>query len=130
MRDSRCRLALTALLAIASPSLGSDPAAKPSPLPPGIVKISVDDLHCATCARRAARKLYAVKGVLKVSSSLKKDVIVIKLPVKQPIPVARLWSAVAAADVQPVSLRHGAEEFDDRKIKKMLAQAGHAIAPR
>lgn len=97
-------------------------AEKPSPrLKPGRVEVSVKDLHCATCAKKVARKLYAIKGVRKVSASVENDLVVAYLPVDHPVPVVAIWSAFAAADLEPVELRHDDQRYDANRIKPLIA---------
>ncbi|MEO0530556.1 MAG: hypothetical protein AAF266_08260, partial [Planctomycetota bacterium] len=70
--------------------------------------------------KKAARKLYAVKGVRKVRRSLKHDLLVVSLPPKQPVPVAALWSAVAASETPPVELRYADQRLDAEAIAPLL----------
>lgn len=109
--------------AVVTPALAQTPAEETKPLPPGIVEVAVDDMHCATCAKKVARKLYAVKGVKRVSPSLEKDVVTVHLPAGQPVPVVRIWSAVSAGGVKPVELRFEAERLDAEAIAPLLAAA-------
>ncbi len=89
-----------ALLAVAGSSPGQDAA--PPPVQPITVRVS--DMHCATCAKKIARKLYSVAGVVKVRTDLKKHTAYIT-PQAQKTPSARaLWEAVEKAGFQPVAL--------------------------
>lgn len=99
-------------------------------LAPGRVEISVEDLHCASCAKKVARKLFAVKGVQKVTSSLKDDLLVVTLPAKQSVPAAAIWSAVVAGGVPPAELRFGTERLNAEAMKPLLAAAKAASIPR
>ena len=91
------------------------------PLPPGRVEIRVGDLHCKTCAKKVARKLYAVKGVRKVTSSLKDDLVVALLPADKPVSPEQLWQAVEAGGVKPVELRYADQAIDVEQMKTRLA---------
>lgn len=74
-------------------------AANPKP-----TAVYVKDMHCEACARKIATKLYAVPGVVKVSTDVKKGLAVItSQPAKQPSPKA-LWEAVEAATFEPVKI--------------------------
>lgn len=124
-------VALT-MLAVASclvGSAGETRAAGETPrLAPGRVEIFVSDLHCATCAKKVARKLYALKGVRKVQASLKNDLLIVQLPPKQPVPVAALWNAVAASETPPVELRYADQRLDAEQMKPLLiAQKASAV---
>ena len=46
-------------------------------LAPGETALYVADLHCKTCAKKIASKLYAVKGVMRVRTDVKDDVVII-----------------------------------------------------
>ena len=43
----------------------------------GETAIFVGDMHCGNCAKKVARKLYGVKGVVKVRSDIKIDVAIV-----------------------------------------------------
>jgi copper chaperone CopZ len=116
-------LAVLLVCAIASPVLAQQPVGEPTRLAPGIVVVAVEDMHCATCAKKVARKLYAVKGVKRVAPSLEKDVVTVHVPADQPVAVVTIWSAVAASGVKPVELRFGTERFDAEAIEPLLAAA-------
>lgn len=105
-------------------------AEKPKTLPPGRVEVAVTDLHCATCAKKVARKLYSVKGVKRVSSSLKDDLVVVTMHARFEPPVAKLWSAVAAADIPPVEIRYADQRLDAEKMKPLLTAAKAAATQR
>ena len=103
-----------------SPLLAQTPA---SPLPPGRVEIDVEDLHCKTCAKKVARKLYGVRGVKNVKSDLQKDRIVVTLTSGHtPVPAA-LWNAVAAGEQKPVRLRHADKSLNAEAMAPLLAAA-------
>ena len=68
------------------------------------VAIYVDDMHCKNCAKKIARKLYAVPGVVAVHADVKKNVALVT-PQKGKDPSLRaLWEAVEAAKFKPVKL--------------------------
>ena len=76
-------------------------------------RISVDDMHCADCAKKIARKLYLVKGVKGVRADAEADVATVTPEKgKQPSPRA-LWKAVEEAGFKPVKLVGPLGEFDE-----------------
>ena len=98
--------------------LAEEPTA---PLPPGRVEIDVEDLHCKSCAKKVARKLYAVRGVKKVQSNLEKDLVVVTLTNGHaPVPAA-LWNAVVAGGQKPERLRHADRTLDTEAMAPLLA---------
>lgn len=128
MSHPKRALGAVLVLLLAAGGVSAQDAVAPR-LAPGRVEISVNDLHCATCAKKVARKLYAVKGVKKVSASLEKDLVVVLVPADKPVPAAAIWSAVAASgDVKPVELRFGDQRLDAKQMKPLLASARAAVA--
>ncbi len=66
--------------------------------------VYVKNMHCQTCAKKIAGKLYTVSGVLKVRTNYKKNIAVITPQrSKRPSPKA-LWEAVEAAKFVPVKI--------------------------
>jgi copper chaperone CopZ len=69
-----------------------------------VTAIYVKDMHCQTCAKKIAGKLYEVPGVVKVSTNFQKGVaVIVPQASKQPSPKA-LWEAVEAAKFQPTRI--------------------------
>lgn len=64
----------------------------------------VGDMHCKTCAKKVAGKLYAVKGVMKVRTNVKEDVAIITPQQKKQPNVNDLWKAAQTAGFPPVKL--------------------------
>ena len=122
MRAGKVLAALVAC-SFAAPLWAQPPSETPAKLAPGVVVVEVEDMHCATCAKKVARKLYAVKGVKRVSTSLEKDTVTVRVPTDRPVGVVRIWSAVAAGGVKPVELRFGTERLDAESIAPLLAAA-------
>lgn len=74
-------------------------------------QIVVKDMHCAACAKKIARKLYAVKGVKGVRAVMKTHTATVTPETgKQPSPRA-LWKAVEKAGFKPVKLVGPLGEF-------------------
>ena len=68
------------------------------------VAIYVDDMHCKNCAKKIARKLYAVPGVIAVHANVKQNLALIT-PQQGKDPSRRaLWEAIEAAKFKPVKL--------------------------
>ena len=66
--------------------------------------VYVKNMHCETCAKKIAGKLYTVAGVVKVRTNYKKNIAVITPQrSKNPSPKA-LWEAVEAAKFVPVKI--------------------------
>lgn len=102
------------------------PVAKIQPLPRGVVKIHLDDLHCGSCAKRLARKLYSVPGVMRVRSSLKQDMVTVTVQPKKTVAPIKLWDAVIAAKLVPVEIR----VTNQRLSKKHFPTAKTAVKPK
>ncbi|MCG8448189.1 MAG: heavy-metal-associated domain-containing protein [Pirellulales bacterium] len=64
----------------------------------------VADLHCKTCAKKVAGKIYGVKGVKRVRTNVKEDVAIITPQKKKRLDVNALWKAAQAAGFPPVKL--------------------------
>lgn len=88
--------------------------------------IYVGDLHCKTCAKKISRKLYAVKGVVKVRADVKADVAIITPQQKKTLDTAALWSAAQKAGFQPLKLVGPTGTFTpdpETKAPQRLAEA-------
>jgi Cu+-exporting ATPase len=69
-----------------------------------VITVQVSDMHCATCANKIARKIYAVPGVVRVQADLKRHSASIT-PQKDATPSPRaIWEAVEKAGFKPVKL--------------------------
>lgn len=98
----------------ALPSNAATPVVQPKklkPLPAGQVQITVEELHCKTCAKKLARKLYSVPGVLRVVANVQSNTATITLQRKKQVSMEKLWRATIAAEQSPVKLR-----FADRQL--------------
>lgn len=66
--------------------------------------VYVKDMHCNSCAKKIAGKLYAVPGVVSVKTNYKKGTAVVT-PQKSKTPSPKaLWEAVEAATFKPVKI--------------------------
>jgi copper chaperone CopZ len=71
---------------------------------PTTTTIHINDMHCPTCAKRIASRLYTVAGVVRVSTDVAKGVaIVTPQSNRQPSPRG-LWDAVEKAGFQPTKI--------------------------
>ena len=78
-------------------------AAKPKTKSPRIV-IYIKDIHCNSCAKKIATKLYTVPGIVQVAANVKKNYVVVT-PQKSKVPSAKkMWEATISAKTQPVKL--------------------------
>jgi copper chaperone CopZ len=76
------------------------------PAPPPYTVITVEQMHCAGCAKRIGAKLYEVPGVKEIQVDVQKKMLwVHPEPGKQPSPRG-LWEAVEKASDRPTRL-HG-----------------------
>lgn len=108
------RLSIALVAAVALFGMLSGANAQQQPKVP-VTAIQVSDMHCGNCAKKIARKLYAVQGVVEVKTDLKKHTaIVIPEKNRQLDPLA-LWKAVEAAGFEPVKLNGPLGEFTSKK---------------
>jgi len=85
------RMVLAGLAAVAL--TGAAQAASPVPW----TTIIVDDMHCGECAKKIARKLYAVPGVVEVRADVGKNVAYVVPQKDRTLSPRSLWVAVEAA---------------------------------
>lgn len=91
--------------------------------------IFVGDMHCAGCAKKVARKLYGVKGVVKVRSDLKLDVAIVTPQRNRQLDSKALWAAAEKSGILPIKLigPSGVMEADEEGKKAALkTQHDHA----
>ncbi|MEM9185011.1 MAG: heavy-metal-associated domain-containing protein [Planctomycetota bacterium] len=113
-----------------SAQVGADdqPSEKPRVLPQGVIEIHVEDLHCQSCAKKLARKLYATPGVKRVRTYVKQDLAIVELQPKKTVDLAKLWRATELSDQKPVALlvldkRLVAEDFSQPTEKTAAGPA-------
>ena len=89
-------------------------------LDPGQTAIYFKDLHCKHCAAKVARKLFAVKGVVKVQTDLKTDIAVVTPQSKKKLDPTALWNAAKKAGFPVLKLVGPDGTFQpDPKTKKL-----------
>jgi Cu+-exporting ATPase len=81
-------LATLACLATASAQAAS---------PVAYTTIQVHDMHCQDCAKKIARKLYAVPGVVEVRADVQKNIAYVVPQQGKSLPPRQLWEAVEAS---------------------------------
>ena len=69
-----------------------------------VTTIYVDNMHCKACAKKIARKLYAVPGVVAVHADVGKNRTVVTPQKEKSLSPKTLWEAVQAAKFKPVKL--------------------------
>jgi copper chaperone CopZ len=82
----------------------STPAAPELKLAANEVAIYVDDMHCSNCAKKIAGKLYRVKGVVKVRTSVKQNLAIVTPQAKKQVDSKAAWAAVQKAGFKPTKL--------------------------
>ena len=98
----RISMSVVAMTALLVSVLGS--ASSALTLEGRATAIFVDDMHCKACAKKIARKLYAVPGVVAVHADVSKNLALVT-PQKNKDPSPRaLWEAIEAAKFKPVKL--------------------------
>lgn len=95
-------VALLALVVSQYPSLDARAAADE----PAAVECSVyvSDMHCENCAKRLARKLYGVQGVVRVRYNVADNRATIVASAGQTISPKALWEAAEAAKLTPTKV--------------------------
>jgi copper chaperone CopZ len=71
---------------------------------PGQTTIQIRNMHCKSCTKKIAGKLYAVRGVMRVQTNIKKNIAVVTAQPKKKLDVMALWNAIQAAGFEPQKL--------------------------
>lgn len=88
--------------------------------------IFVGNMHCAGCAKKVARKLYGVKGVVKVRSDLKIDVAIVTPQHNRQLDPKALWAATEKSGILPVKLIGPAGVIEaDAEAKEAAKKTAH-----
>jgi Cu+-exporting ATPase len=66
--------------------------------------IHVHDMHCDECAKKIARRLYAVPGVLEVRADVPNNIAYVVPQRDKTLPPRTLWESVEAAGFQVARL--------------------------
>jgi copper chaperone CopZ len=96
MRTKMClTVTALALLALSSAARAADPTA---------TTIGIDNMHCQSCAKKIAAKLYAVPGVAAVQANVAARTTTVSPRPQQVLSPRVLWEAVEQAGYHPVRL--------------------------
>lgn len=79
-------------------------AVKALKVAPGETIVFVEDLHCATCAKKVTSALFKQKGVKRVRTSVKFDAAVVTPQAQKPLDTVAAWAALQKAGYQPTRL--------------------------
>jgi len=105
---SRTKLFSLVLLCLSaltlSPAFAASSAKTKLKMTPTETVIYVESLHCKTCAKKIARKLFAVKGVTKVRTDLKANLAIVTPQKKKQLDPLALWSAAQASGFPAIKL--------------------------
>jgi copper chaperone CopZ len=92
--------------------------------------IHVGDLHCKTCAKKISRRLYTVKGVMKVRTDIEADVAIVSPQPKKSLDVKALWVAAQKSGFPPVKLIGPAGTFEPDPETKGPKEVAEQVASR
>lgn len=98
----RRRRFLSIALGIVATGRALPAAQAPAKTAPKVFTIKVNDMHCGSCAKKIARKLYAVPGVVKVQTDVAKHTAIVTPQASSPPQLKQLWEAVEKAGFQPL----------------------------
>src|ERR1043166_393938 len=59
--------------------------------------IHVHNMHCGECAKKIARKLYAIPGVVEVRADVDKNIAYVVPQKDKSLPARQMWEAVESA---------------------------------
>lgn len=103
------------MLAIATCILLTSPIRAEEIVSP-VVSAFVSDMHCQHCAKKIRSQIYTVKGVLKVTTNLKKGVVII-VPVKDAtLSVKKLWEAIEEVKFTPTKIVSPKGTFEKKPV--------------
>ena len=103
------RLSLAAALILVG---FSSPLNAASPVP--YTTIHVQDMHCGECAKKIARKLYAIPGVVEVRADVNKNIAYVVPQKDKTIASRSMWEAVESAGFRVVRLESPQGTFTTR----------------
>ena len=95
-------LAALAVLALAATGRATEPAT---------TAITVEKMHCMSCAQKMAEELYAVSGVASVSADVKSKRLTVSPKAGGRLSPRALWDAVEKAGYKPTRLEGPAGKF-------------------
>ena len=92
--------------------------------------IFVEDIHCATCAKKVSSRLFRIKGVMRVRTNVKYDAAVVTPQAKKPLDAAAAWAALQQAGYQPTRLIGPEGTFVPHEETKEPIKIAEAPAPQ
>jgi Cu+-exporting ATPase len=92
--------------------------------------IYVTKMHCPTCAKKIAAKLYRVKGVMKVKTDVKKNLAIVTPQSKKQVDVKAAWAAVQAAGFKPAKLIGPQGTYVAQEKSKEPVEQAESAAPQ
>ncbi len=101
---------IVASLTLACLALG-EASGQPGSAPDNKTSITVEEMHCAGCAKRIGGKLYTVPGVATVQYDINSKTLFVT-PKANQVPSPRgLWEAVEKAGDRPLRLQNASSVF-------------------
>ena len=98
-------VAMLALLALGQALWAADPAP---------TTITVPDMHCMGCAKKMAKKLYAVQGVAKVEASVEVTTMTVTPKAEKTLSSRALWEAIEKAGYKPSKIEGPSGTFKEK----------------
>lgn len=95
----------------------------------GETVVFFEDLHCSGCAKKVTTRLFKLKGVKAVRTSVKYDVAVVTHQENKPFDHVAAWEALQEIKYQPARLQGPEGVFVAEGEKKAPAKVAEAGAP-
>jgi copper chaperone CopZ len=95
---------LTSTALCAAVETAPKPAKTKLKIAPHETVLHVADMHCATCAKKVASRLFTVPGVLRVRTDVNADLAVLTPQPKKKLDPLAIWKAAAKAGFPAVKL--------------------------
>ena len=86
-----------------------------SPVP--YTTIHVHNMHCSECAKKIARKLYAIPGVVEVRADVNNNIAYVVPQKDKTLPARTMWEAVEAAGFSVARLEGPAGTFTAKPVR-------------
>lgn len=81
---------------------------------PVTTNISVEGMHCPSCAKKIVAKLKAVPGVAEVKVNVKEELLTVSTKPKQKPSPRALWEAIERAGYKPVKIEGPSGTFEEK----------------
>ena len=102
-------IALAGSLALAGTAVAETPVA--------YTTIRVQNMHCDACAKKIARKLYAVPGVVEVRADVAKNIAYVVPQKEKSLSPRTLWESVEAAGFKVARLDGPGGAFTSKPVR-------------